>query len=304
MTRKIIPSSRAAEKRRRKESLEALVFLAPTLAGMLFLTLGATVGALGLSFTNFEIRWPPQFIGFQNYISFFTNKLFLKILGNTFLYAIITIVPCVIFAFLLALLVNKPARQTAFFRAVYFWPVVGSMTAIALVWKFLLNGQFGFINYLLSTIGIKGPQWFGSPKWALAGIAIIFVWKNVGYYMTLVLGGLQNISRDLIEAAIIDGAGPLRRTLFIIIPMISPVLFFVMIMASVASFQVFDSILVVNPNGGPANALMTLSFFVYQNAFTFMRMGFASAAAIVLAVIVFIVTLIQFILQDKWVFYN
>ena len=296
--------SKAAKKRKRLEALEAYVFLIPTLLGMVFLTIGAIIGAILLSFTDYSLKWPPSFIGLANFRDLFSDRLLPLVLSNTFWYLVMAVVPCVIFALFLSLLVNGKTRRTRVFRTIYFWPVVGSMTAIALVWRFLLNDTFGFVNYLIGMFGVQGPRWFASTTWALVGIAIIFVWKNVGYYMTILLSGLQNIPQDLNEAAIIDGAGLVRRTWYITLPLISPTMFFVIIMTSIASFQVFDSIMVINDRGGPANATTTLSFFIYQNAFSFMRMGYAAAAGVLLFFIVSIFSMVQFRLQNKWVFYG
>jgi len=295
---------RKHSRERRTEALQAYVLLLPTLLGMAFLSVGATIGAIALGFTDYSVKWPPNFIGLNNYRLLFTNRIFPTVIRVTFTSALINVVPCVLIALLLALLVNQPIRGARFWRAVYFWPVVGSMTAISLLWGFLLNPQFGLVNYLLATLGVRGPDWFSSTRWSIVAIGIIFVWKNVGYYMTMLLAGLQGIPESLYESAMIDGAGPFRRTFSITLPMLSPSLFFVTIMACIASFQVFDPILVTGLNGGPAHSTTTLSYYVYQNAFQFMKMGFASACATVLFLIIAAFTLLQFKLQDKWVFYG
>lgn len=292
------------KKRSTIETRDAYVMLLPTLIGLVVFSFGATFGAIALSFTNYSIKWPPQFVGITNYVNFFGNKLFGQIISNTALYIAITVIPCAVFSFLLALLINRPMKGINLFRTAYFWPVLISMTAAALVWRFLLNPQFGLVNYLLSKIGVKGPRWFSSTQWALIGVAIIFVWKSVGYYMIILLAGLQNIPQELYESAMLDGAGALQRTRYITLPMISPTLFFVMIMLCIGAFQVFDPILVISPTGGPANATTTLSFYVYQNAFTFLKMGYASSVAVVLFILVLAVSAIQFALQDRWVFYE
>lgn len=287
-----------------KEGLTAYVMLIPTILGMAFYSVGATIGAMALSVTDYSIRWPPNFVGIKNFVDFFHNRLFGKIILNTFQSALMNIVPCVLFALLLALLVNQKIPGVKFYRMVYFWPVVASMAAVSLLWGFLLSPEFGLVNYLLSTIGIDGPAWFGSTKWALPSVSVIFVWKLVGYYMTMLLVGLQNIPQSLYESAMLDGVGPFQRTLHITLPLLSPTLFMVIIMACIASFQVFDPILVLGLNGGPAHATKTLSYYIYQSAFQNLKMGYASAVSVVLFLIVGILSMIQFKLQNKWVFYN
>lgn len=287
-----------------KEGLTAYAMLIPTILGMAFYSVGATIGAMALSVTDYSIRWPPNFVGIKNFVDFFHNRLFGKIILNTFQSALMNIVPCVLFALLLALLVNQKIPGVKFYRMVYFWPVVASMAAVSLLWGFLLSPEFGLVNYLLSTIGIDGPAWFGSTKWALPSVSVIFVWKLVGYYMTMLLVGLQNIPQSLYESAMLDGVGPFQRTLHITLPLLSPTLFMVIIMACIASFQVFDPILVLGLNGGPAHATKTLSYYIYQSAFQNLKMGYASAVSVVLFLIVGILSMIQFKLQNKWVFYN
>lgn len=288
----------------KREAITAYLMLLPTLLGLFIFSLGATVGAILISLTDYSLKWPPEFIGLGNYVQLFSEKLFAKIISNTFLYVIITVVPCLILSFFLALAVNFKSKVITILRAAYFWPVVGSMAAIALVWSYLLNSQFGLLNYFISLFGVNGPNWLVDPSWSLVGIAIIFVWKFTGYFMTIILAGLQNIPNELYESAKLDGANLVQKNWYITLPMISSSLFFVMIMAAITAFQVFDIILIISPNGGPANANMTLSFYIYLNAFRYPYMGYASACAVLLFVIVMAVSVLQFRLQDKWVYYQ
>lgn len=291
-------------KYRQGEVSAAYVMLIPTILGMIFISVGSTIGAIALSFTDYTVKWPPKFVGAKNYLSFFSNRLFSEIVLNTLKSAFMNIIPCVLLALLLALLVSKNSLSSKCFRTVFFWPVVASMSAVSLLWNVLLNSQFGLVNYLLNLIGIKGPNWFGSTQYALKSVSIIFVWKFVGYYMTMLVVGIQNIPKELYESAILDGAGPVQRTIKITLPLLSPTLFIVIVMACIASFQVFDPIMVLGLNGGPAHSTTTLSYYIYQSAFQNMKMGYASAAATLLFVIVLIISMIQFWLQKKWVFYH
>lgn len=287
-----------------QEALEAYAMLLPTIIGFLIISAGPIIGAFLLSFTNYEFKWPPQWVGLKNYIDLFNMPLFLKIIQNTLYYSLLTVIPSAFFGLLLALLINTKVKGITVFRTIYFWPVVASMAAVSLTWKFLLNPQIGLVNYLLDAINIKGPQWLGSTQWTMPSLALVFVWKWVGFYMIILLAGLQDIPEDLFEASTIDGANIFHKMRHIILPMISPTLFFVFVMATIASFQLFDQVLIMTYEAGPAYSALTLSYFVYQNAFQWMRMGFASAVGVILFLLVFVFSLVQMRLQNKWVFYR
>lgn len=178
------------------------------------------------------------------------------------------------------------------------------MTAVSLIWMFLLNSNIGIVNLLLNKLGFTGPKWFGSVPLTLPVFAFIYLWKYLGYYMTIMLGGLQNVPEELYESALLDGAGFWRRTRHITIPLMSPTIFYVLTMVVIYGFQVFDQIMVISKDGGPAYSGLTLSFYIYQNAFVNGKMGYACAAGVLLFAIVLLITLLQFRLQKKWVFYN
>jgi len=228
-----------------RESIEAYIMLIPMLLGLGFITVGATIGAFYVSLTDYSVRWPPNFVGFRNFINLFTHPLFPRVLSNTLYYVVLAVIPSVIFAFFLALILDSKIKGHGVFRVIFFWPVVASMTAVALIWAFMLNHSFGLINYLLNRIGVEGPRWLADTSLTLPVMALIFVWKWVGYYMVILLSGLQNIPNDYYEAATLDGAGFLQKTRHITLPLITPSLFFVTIMVMIASFQVFDQILVI-----------------------------------------------------------
>ncbi len=288
----------------RLECAKAYLMLSPMLLGFIFVSIGAILGAIGLSFTDYSITWPPKFIGLKNYIRLFSQPLLPKILLNSLYYVVLVTVPTVVLSFLLALLLDRKVRGSAFFRAAIFWPVIASMTAVSLIWMFLLNGNFGIVNYLLRLLGINGPQWLSKPSLTLPVFAFIYLWRHLGYYMTIMLGGLQGIPTELYESALLDGAGYWKRTLHITLPMVSPTIFYVLIMVVIYGFQVFDQIMIISKDGGPAYSGLTLSFYIYQSAFSNGKMGYACAAGAVLFLIVMIFSLIQFRLQKKWVHYS
>ena len=290
--------------RKRRECIEAYLMLLPMLIGFVIVSLGAIAGVFVLSLTDYSIRWPPNFIGIKNYVRLFSQLLFGKILWNSVYYVILITFPTVILSLLTALLLDQKVRGNAFFRAAVFWPVIASMTAVSLIWMFLLNGNFGIVNYLLGKIGIQGPKWLSEPSLTLPVFAFIYLWRHLGYYMTIMLGGLQGVPEDLYESARLDGAGYWKRIQYITLPLMSPTIFYVLIMVVIYGFQVFDQIMVISKDGGPAYSGLTLSFYIYQNAFTNGRMGYASAAGVILFVIVMVCSMAQFRMQKKWVYYN
>lgn len=299
-----VKTRRKMSARKRRECIEAYLMLTPMLIGFVIVSLGAIVGVFALSLTDYSISWPPNFVGIKNYARLVSQSLFGKILWNSVYYVILITFPTVIFSLLAALLLDQKVRGNAFFRAAVFWPVIASMTAVSLIWMFLLNGNFGIVNYLLGKIGIQGPKWLSEPRLTLPVFAFIYLWRHLGYYMTIMLGGLQGVPEDLYESARLDGAGYWKRIRYITLPLMSPTIFYVLIMVVIYGFQVFDQIMVISKDGGPAYSGLTLSFYIYQNAFTNGKMGYASAAGVVLFVIVMACSMLQFRMQKKWVYYN
>ena len=232
------------------------------------------------------------------------SRLFWKIFGNTFWYVLLYVPLAMVGSLVLALLVNRKLPGIKLFRTIYFMPVVSSMVAVALIWSWLYNPEFGIINWVLNKLlGIEGPQWLLSTDWAMPGIAILSAWKILGYNMLILLAGLQSVPKHLQESALLDGAGPWQRFVSVTLPALSPTLFFVLIITLINSFQLFEQTYVLT-QGGPANSTLTLSYYSYQNAFQFFRMGYAAAVAYVLFAVTLIVTIIQFRLQKRWVFYG
>lgn len=287
-----------------RERAEPYLYLAPVIIGVVLVTGGAILASFVLGFTEWDLVRPPRWVGLDNYATMFGSALFWKVLGNTFYYVAIAAPLSIVCSLALALLVDRKVRGIALFRTVYFFPVVTSMVAVAMIWSWLYNPEFGLINYLLKTLfGIDGPRWLVSTSWAMPAIAIMTVWKGIGYNMLILLAGLQAVPRTLHEAALMDGAGPVRRFFTITLPMLSPTLFFVTVITLIGSFQIFEQTYVLT-QGGPANTTLTLSFFVYQNAFRFFKMGYATAMAYVLFAVTLLATALQFRLQKRWVYYG
>ena len=284
--------------------VEPYLFILPVIIGFLLFRLGPVITSLGLSFTRWTSITPAHWVGIGNYQTFFTDPLAFKVIWNTFYYAILSILPYTIVSLMLALLINRKLKGIIFFRTAYFLPLICPMTAVALIWGWLFEPQFGTINYLLEKIfGISGPLWLHSTTWAMPALAILGLWKGVGIGMILFLAGLQNIPMELYEAAKIDGASSLKGFLHITIPLISPITFFIIIINTIGALKVFDQIYVLT-QGGPRWSTLTLGYFVYENAFVNLRMGYASAVAYILFIIVATITLFNFVIGKRWVYYR
>ena len=283
------------------KSRSAYLYLLPVLIGFTVFTLGPVIASLYLSLTHYEIAVAPVFVGLDNYKQLLNAQLFWEVVGNTFYYAFLYVPLSVGVSLALALLLEKKIRGITFFRTVYFLPVVTSMVAAAIIWTWIYNGDIGLLNYLLSLVGISGPKWLQDPHWALPAIAIMSVWKNAGYNMMIFLAGLANIPTDYHEAARLDGASAFDRFRKITLPLISPVLFFVLVVTTIGAFQVFEQTYVMT-NGGPGTSTLTLSYYIWQTAFSFFNLGSASALGYLFFVIVLLMTAIQFQVRKRWVY--
>ncbi|HEY9187706.1 MAG TPA: sugar ABC transporter permease [Ignavibacteria bacterium] len=284
--------------------LEPYFYLAPTIIGLLLFSAGAVIMSFLISFTKWDVINPPKFIGFQNYLIIFQSELFWKIFGNTFYYVILNVPPSIVIPLIIAVLLNQKLKGINIFRSIYFLPVISSIVAIALVWSWLYNPEFGLINYVLKKFfNIDGPRWLEDENWAMPAMVIMNVWKSMGYNMVLFLASLQNIPDSLYEVSEIDGASGIKKFFNITLPLISPTTFFVFIITIISSFQVFEQTYILT-KGGPANSTLTLSYYIYQNAFLYLRMGYSSALSYILFGIIFIITLLQFKYQKKWVHYT
>ncbi len=283
------------------KSRSAYLYLLPVLIGFTVFTLGPVMASLYLSLTHYEIAAAPVFVGLLNYKQLLNEQLFWQVVGNTFYYAFLYVPLSVGVSLALALLLEKKIRGITFFRTVYFLPVVTSMVAAAIIWTWIYNGDIGLLNYLLSLFGINGPKWLQNPHWALPAIALMSVWKNAGYNMMIFLAGLANIPTDYHEAARLDGASSFARFREITLPLISPVLFFVLVVTTIGAFQVFEQTYVMT-NGGPGTSTLTLSYYIWQTAFSFFNLGSASALGYLFFIIVLVMTAIQFQVRKRWVY--
>jgi multiple sugar transport system permease protein len=235
----------------------------------------------------------PTWVGLENYAALASDRDFLRSLVQTALFTAGITACILVFSLAMALLLDQKLRFIRLFRAVFYLPAVTSLVAIGIVWVWMFDPQFGLINQSLRGIGVEGPLWLADTRLALVSLVITAAWRNVGYFATVFLAGLQGIDQMYYEAARIDGAGPWDSFWRITLPLLKPTIVFVAVLAVILSFQVFALVYVMTA-GGPAGSTQVLVFYLYQQAFTYFRMGYASAIGFVLFVIIFVLTLLQF----------
>jgi multiple sugar transport system permease protein len=283
-------------------TLEGYLFAAPWLAGFFIFTLGPFFSSIWYSLNQWDMVTDMKFIGLQNYARIFQNDLFWKSVQVTISYVLMSLPASLVLAMMLAILVNKQNPIMMFFRGVFFLPAVTSGVAVAVLWRWLFNPEFGLINYLLDWFGIAGPLWLASERWALPALTIMSLW-GVGSTMLIYLAGLQSVPQHLYEAAEIDGANLPQRFWHVTLPMMSPTIFFTLVLGMIGAFQVFTQAYVMT-RGGPNFATYFYVLHLYEEAFVKFRMGYASALAWILFVAVLVITLIQFKVAGRWVYYE
>jgi ABC-type sugar transport system permease subunit len=295
------PPEPAARPRRRslRPILTGWSFLLPNFLGFALLTLVPMVFGLALSFMDWSPWGDPEWVGFENFERMFRNSTFWIALWNTTYYAAGHIPLTMVASLGLALLLNRTLAGLGFFRTAFFLPYVTSLVAVAVVWNMLFNPTSGPVNQFLQFVGVTDPPgWTSSTAWAMPAVIIASVWRDMGYYMVLFLAGLQTIPTELYEAARVDGANAWQRFWNVTLPGLRPTTFFVLIMCTVASFKVFD-LIVVMTEGGPGRATKVLSQLIYEEGIREGRFGLASAISLVLFVLVAGFTVIQFLLQRR-----
>jgi multiple sugar transport system permease protein len=277
-----------------------MLMAAPGMLGFVLFTAGPMLASVYLGLTRWDILTPPVFVGLQNYAALAEDKLFAKSLGMTVWYTLMSVPLHIVLGFVLALLLNVRLPGTNAFRAIYYLPSILPLVASAVLWSWILNPEFGLLNYALARIGIKGPGWLTSEQWALPAIVVMNL-QFVGITMVIMLAGLQRVPQELYEAAQLDGAGVWQRMRYVTLPMMSSVVFFAVIININNSFQTFTQAYVMT-NGGPSNATLFYMLYLYNKAFRNFQMGYASALAMVLFVIMVSLTLLQFRLSRLWVY--
>ena len=281
------------------------LFLAPALLLIAVFFFIPVVASFLMSFTDFDIysladSSNARFVGLENYKNLLSDPLFWKAMRNTLYFVFVGVPLSLIVSLGTALLLNsKLIRFMSLFRLAYFLPVVTTLVAVAVVWRYIYHPSFGLVNYLLSFMGIGAVDWLGNPKWAMLALILMAVWKNFGYNMIIFIAGLQNIPPELYESARIDGAGKWQELLHITLPMLLPTTIFVSIITIIGYFQLFADPYVMT-QGGPMNATLSIVLLMYQEGFRWWRMGYSAALAFVLFMILFIATLVQLRLQKHY----
>jgi multiple sugar transport system permease protein len=279
------------------------LFILPWIIGLLVFTLGPLLFSLVMSLFDWPITRDPKFIGLDNYIKMFTaDPQFYKSLAITFKFAIIFVPLNLIIALILALLITQQVKGIKIFRTIFYLPAVVSGVAISIIWGWIFNSEYGILNYLLSFIGIDGPKWLIDPKWAIATIVIASAW-GVGTMMLIFYTDIKSIPPEIYEAAAIDGANPLRQFISITIPSITPTILFNVITSVIAALQQLTLVLLLT-GGGPLKSTYFYGLFVYNNAFKHHHLGYASANAWFMFIIILILTLLIFKSSSTWVFYE
>jgi multiple sugar transport system permease protein len=300
------PPKERLSPRARREARTFYFTVSPWIIGFLVFTLGPLVFSLYVSFTRWNILTSPEFIGIDNYTRMFNDPDFWQALKVTTIYAIVSVPLRMSVALLLAILLNQATRAVGFFRTSFYLPAVVASTAAAVIWQWLFNPRFGPINQFIELFGVQGPAWFNDPDWALRGLIIMSVW-GVGGEMLIFFAGLKGIPKTLYEAAEVDGASTVQQFWNITIPMLTPTIFFNLIMAIIGAFQTFDAAFVISTArsgaiGSPAKSTLFLMLKLYQEAFSFLNMGYASAIAWVMFAIIFVVTILVNWSSGRWVY--
>ncbi|ABY93472.1 sugar ABC transporter permease [Thermoanaerobacter brockii subsp. lactiethylicus] len=283
------------KKRYLYEALSGYAFALPFIASISIFLIGPLIYAFIISFKEFSFLNPEasRWVGFANYTKLFSDPTFKRALLNTTLYSLGVVPTQLIIALILALIVNSDIKGKTFFRVAYYIPTVTSTVAVSVIFLYLFKAD-GLVNALLAKFGIQGPTWFNDVRFALPSIMMMAIWSSVGNYMVIFLAGLQDIPSELYEAAEVDGANKFQRFFKITLPMLRPIVFFNLVMSLIGTFQVFDQAYVVSQGtGGPLDATMTVVLNIYRTGFRDFNMGYASAMAFVLFVIILILTLIQ-----------
>jgi len=298
------PGGRRPLSQSRREALAGYGFLAPWFGGMLLLTLGPMIYSLYLSFTRYNLLTPPEWRGMANYQRMLDDPRFLNSVGVTLKYVVIAVPSILVVSLAVAMILNMGMRFLPFYRAAFYLPsLIGASVAIAVLWRQIFGGS-GVFNAALDVVGIEGKSWIGNPDTALYTLITLSVW-TFGSAMIIFLAGLRQVPKELYEAASVDGAGPVRRFLNVTLPLLTPLIFFNVLLTTVNAFQAFTPAYVVsNGTGGPLDSTLFYTLYLYQRGFSNLEMGYASAMAWVLVVVLGLFTAFMFATSRFWVHYG
>lgn len=287
------------------EALAGYLFILPTFIGFAIFILYPLVESLRISFLEFSILGDSRYIELDNYAKLLTDTRLHRTYSNTIIFTMFAVFLNAGIGLLLAVFLNRrmPALMRNFYRSVFFFPILIAHTYIAVIWRYLYQQDTGIINYYLGTVGIDPVPWLSHPQWAMAAIIIMDVWKNTGFAMLVFLAGLQSIPQTYYEAAQLDGANERQLFFRITIPLLSPTIFFILVIFMIGALQVFDSIIVLT-DGGPGDATRSVVMYIYQQAFQRLDFGYAAAVSWTLFLVIMAVTLVQFMISRRWVHYE
>lgn len=288
-----------------KEAVWGYLFILPVVLGLAIFYMVPSAASLILSFTNWDGMSAPAFNGIENFVNLMSDEKFTRSLLNTLLYTVGTVPLSIVLATLLAVLLNQKIKGMVIYRTFYFIPVITMPIAVGMVWKWLYNSEFGLINYVLGSLHLPQPNWLFDEKFALFSIVLVSVWTSIGYNAVILLSGLQGIPASYYEAASLDGAGTSYRFFRITLPLLTPSLFFVLVMSFINSFQVFDLIFIMmGQQTSLLDSTRTVVYSIWEDGFKYFNMGYASAQAFILFIVILIITAFQMYFQKRWVHYQ
>lgn len=292
-------------KRQKEDYITAYLMILPLFLGLLVFYIYPTIKVFIDSFFKVGAFGKREFYGINNYIMMFRDSVMWRSLLNTFIYVIVIVPGNLVLSLIVASLLNSNIKFKSLFRTIYFLPAITMGTAVAIVWKWMYNSDFGIINNILNLLGFESMKFITNPKIAIYAISAVGIWVNIGYNMIILLAGMQGISNVYYEAAKIDGASPIKQFFHITLPLVTPSLFFVLITSLIGTFQTFDIIfMMIEKTGIALEATQSMVVYFYINAFEFSKKGYASAIAVFLFLIILFITFIQMKLQKRWVNYD
>ncbi len=284
-----------------RDAIWGYVLIAPAFVFVFVFVVIPVATALGISFTNWNLINPAKFVGINNYIKVFSDPVAIKTLLNTFYFTFVSVPIALAISLVFSVLLNQKIRGLTLFRTSYYIPVISSTVAVAMIFTWIFDPNYGLMNQLFGVFGIDPIHWLTDQRYAMIAVIIVSIWRSLGFNMIIYLAALQDIPNDLHDAAAIDGAGEIQKFFSIVLPLISPAIFFTTITALIGSFQSFD--LVYNmTRGGPARATYLVGYYIWEQAFNYLRMGYGAAISFVLFIVILTLTLIQWKLRRRWVF--
>lgn len=293
------------KKYKKDQVITAALFISPLYLGIIFFYLIPMFQSIFYSFTEWGMFGGYTFVGLDNYKKLMQDPELLGAIKNTFTYAFFTVPFAMFIAIFIAVLLNAKIKGKSFYRVIYFLPAVTMTSAVAMIWKWMFNSEFGILNQFLGVFGVKGPNWLTDSSWAMVALIIVGIWSSLGTSIVIYLAGLQGISSSFYEAAEMDGAGPIRKFFSVTLPLLTPTIFFTLITSIIGALQIYDLIFLMFSETNPAlKSVQSISFLFYRHSFVFNDKGYGAAIVVMLLLITLVITAINFTFQKKWVHYT